>query len=185
MKHTMKMMLGLAAAMMMITNVAAAEVKKIEPAVVMIVDANFVMANSKAIEAVRDRLGQVKDKYRDEISKKETNLKSLEQELTKQRSTLSKDAFEKKRRDFENKVTAFRNETQEKKQKLDTAMNEVLEKVQDKLAVIISNIAETHGANMVMRKDFVMLAKPDMDKTKEVLERLNKELPSVKVTIPN
>jgi len=167
------------------TNLANADAKKIESPVIMIVDVNYVMSNAKAVETIRGRLGKVKDRYSTIISKKESNLKSLEQELVKQRSTLSKAAFEKKRTDFENKVMAFRNETQEKKQKLDTAMNEVLEKVQEKLVKIIASTAQKYGANIVMRKDFIMLAKPEMDKTKEILTQLNKELPYVKVAIPS
>ena len=165
--------------------IAPTQAEMIEPATIMIIDINYVISNAKAVDSVRQKLGTVKDKYSSTISKKESDLKSLQQELAKQKSTLSKAAFEKKRRDFENKVTAFRNKTQEKKQKLDNAMNEVLAKVQEKLLVIISKTAEKYGANLVIRKDFAIFAKADMDKTKEILEQLNKEIPSVKVAIPN
>ena len=69
-----------------------------------VVDMNKVMQTADAAKDVLSQLEAKRKEYQVQSSKEEEGLRSSEQEIVKQRDTLSKEEFDKKRQSFEAKV---------------------------------------------------------------------------------
>ncbi|HTH97897.1 MAG TPA: OmpH family outer membrane protein [Stellaceae bacterium] len=150
----------------------------------MVVDSDLILQRSKAAQDVERQLSQAQQAYEKQLSARDAQLHQIQQDLVKQQAKLSPEAFEKKRRDFEQSVATFQNEVQTKRQALDQAYNNAIQKVRQALFEVVAEIAKERHANLVMVKSLLILYLPAYDATDEALQMLDKKLTTVKVVIP-
>ncbi len=152
--------------------------------VVAVVDVQRIMQESSASKGIQKAIESQRDSYQKEIQSLEDKLQSAENELRKQQTVLAPDAFAAKRRDFEKQVAEVQRTVQTRKRTLDTAFNDAMGHVQKTMLEIVQDIADERGANVVIPRNLLVLFASNLDVTEPVLERLNKQLPTVAVTIP-
>ncbi|HYG88250.1 MAG TPA: OmpH family outer membrane protein [Azospirillum sp.] len=152
--------------------------------VVAVVDVQRVMQESTASKGIQKTIESQRDTYQKEIQTLEDKLQNAESELRKQQTVLAPDAFAAKRRDFEKQVADVQRTVQARKRTLDTAFNDAMGHVQKTMLDIVQSIADERGANVVIPRNLLVLFASNLDVTDTVLERLNKQLPAVAVTIP-
>ncbi|MFW0777393.1 MAG: OmpH family outer membrane protein [Rickettsiales bacterium] len=146
-----------------------------------VVNIQQVMKDSTAAKSVREQLEKKQKSFQAGITKKEKELKKEDQELAKQRNVLSKEAFEKKAREFRNKATNVQKEVQSKKALLDNAFERSLGDIQKATTEIIADLAEEKGFSVAVPTSQILYADSSLDISDEVLSRLNKKLPKVNV----
>jgi Skp family chaperone for outer membrane proteins len=152
--------------------------------VVAVVDVQFILQEAAASKSIQKQLEAQRETYQNEISKQEDRLRAVEQELNHQRANLSPDDFAQKRREFEQQVVDVQRTVQARKRVLDQAFNESMTKVRDAVLQTVTEVAGEQKATLVLAKQQVVLAEKSLDLTTAVLERVNKKLPSVPVTVP-
>ena len=152
--------------------------------VVAVVDVQFILQEAAASKSIQKQLEAQRETYQNEISKQEDRLRAVEQELNHQRANLSPDDFGQKRREFEQQVADVQRTVQARKRVLDQAFNESMTKVRDAVLQTVTEVAGEQKATLVLAKQQVVLAEKSLDLTAAVLERVNKKLPSVPVTVP-
>ncbi|HYE39256.1 MAG TPA: OmpH family outer membrane protein [Ramlibacter sp.] len=152
--------------------------------VVAVVDVQRIMQESSASKGIQKAIESQRDSYQKEIQTLEDKLQNAENELRKQQTVLAPDAFATKRRDFEKQVADVQRTVQERKRTLDTAFNDAMTHVQKTMLDIVQDIADERGANVVIPRNLLVLFASSLDVTESVLDRLNKQLPTVAVTIP-
>jgi Skp family chaperone for outer membrane proteins len=152
--------------------------------VVAVVDVQFILQEAAASKSIQKQLEAQRETYQNEISKQEDRLRAVEQELNHQRANLSPDDFGQKRREFEQQVVDVQRTVQARKRVLDQAFNESMTKVRDAVLQTVTEVAGEQKATLVLAKQQVVLAEKSLDLTAAVLERVNKKLPSVPVTVP-
>jgi Skp family chaperone for outer membrane proteins len=152
--------------------------------VVAVVDVQFILQEAAASKSIQKQLEAQRETYQNEISKQEDRLRAVEQELNHQRAELSPDDFGQKRREFEQQVVEVQRTVQARKRVLDQAFNESMTKVRDAVLQTVTEVAGEQKATLVLAKQQVVLAEKSLDLTTAVLERVNKKLPSVPVTVP-
>ena len=152
--------------------------------VVAVVDVQRIMQESSASKGIQKAIESQRDSYQKEIQTLEDKLQGAENELRKQQTVLAPDAFAAKRRDFEKQVADVQRTVQARKRTLDTAFNDAMTHVQKTMLEIVQDIADERGANVVIPRNLLVLFASNLDVTEPVLERLNKQLPTVAVTIP-
>jgi outer membrane protein len=152
--------------------------------VVAVVDVQFILQEAAASKSIQKQLEAQRETYQNEISKQEDRLRAVEQELNRQRSALPPDDFGQKRREFEQQVADVQRTVQARKRVLDQAFNESMTKVRDTVLQTVTEVAGEQKATLVLAKQQVVLAEKSLDLTSAVLERVNKKLPSVPVTVP-
>ena len=152
--------------------------------VVAVVDVQFILQEAAASKNIQKQLEAQRETYQNEISKQEDRLRAVEQELNRQRSVLSPDDFAQKRREFEQQVADVQRTVQARKRVLDQAFNESMTKVRDAVLQIVTEVAGEQKATLVLAKQQVVLAEKSLDLTSAVLERVNRKLPTVPVTVP-
>ena len=146
-----------------------------------VVNIQGIMKDSKAAKSVRSQLESKQKAYQAQISKMEESMQKEEQELGKQRSVLSQEAFEKKVQDFRTKATKMQRDVQGKKATLDSAFEGALNDIQKVVSEIISTLAKEKGFQVAVPTSQLLYAEPAIDISDEVLSRLNKKLPKVSV----
>jgi outer membrane protein len=173
------LMLGLAASTQ---PVRAAE--PVSAPVVIVIDIHEIVQKSSAAVSIRKQLESTQKSYADEFAKKERDLRAAEQDLVQQRSVLSAEAFQQRRRDFETKVQDAQRDSAAKRRQLDQAVEENLQKIREQIIPIVNDLVKETKAQLVISKAAVVMVDKRWELTDEALARLNKKLPSVKVTMP-
>lgn len=146
-----------------------------------VVDMNKVLQVSEAAKNARDQLEAKRKEYQDQISTQENALRSTEQELAKEKASMSEADFNKKRQAFEAKIVEAQKLVQEHKKSLDVGFNNSLATLQNEVAAIVGDISKERKFLMVMSNDGVVLAERSLDITEEVLTRLNKKIKKLPV----
>lgn len=146
-----------------------------------VVDVQKVMQESTAAKDITDQIKVQNDKYKDEVAKKDSELRAADQKLNEQKSILSQQAFNEKREEFKGKLNKAQHDVQEKRAQLDASFNESIGQVQKAISEIIADIAKEKGFQIALPKIQVLYSADSLDITDEVIKRLNAKLSTVKV----
>ncbi len=146
-----------------------------------VVDVQSILENSLAVQTIRNSINSISQKIQDDIEKKETELKKIEEQLLNKRGALSEEAFEKEIREFNKKVSAAQKEVQKKKTALEQAHSEAISKVHAATIEIITNLAKKYNLKMVLPSSQILFTVSELNITAEVIKQLNDKLKSVKV----
>lgn len=188
MKSVLKTVLALAVlAVSALPGMALAQAggNKVPPAIIAVIDSQRVNREAAALKNARQQLEQFRFSFQSEIAKEEEKLRAEEQEIARQRSVLSPEAFEQRRQAFQAKVVDLQKRIQERSQSLEKMLNGVREQVTVQVIEILKGLAAERGFNMVLDRAQVQIFIGDsIDITPEVLKRLDQRLPTVKVNLP-
>lgn len=148
---------------------------------VLVVDVQSLLQNSKSAKMVRQQIEQKRAEYAKEISHQEEILRKERDALQRQQQQLSAEALNQKGREFQQKVNELDKSVQGKRQALEHSNAEALEKIQESMLKIITEIAKKRKANMVFQRSELVLFDQGFDVTDEVLQKLDEQLPTVTV----
>lgn len=146
-----------------------------------VVDIQKIMREAKSANSVRDQVQKKQKTFQEESDKKEKDLQAADQELAKQRSLLSQEAFEEKYQEFRKKVAAAQKDYQEKRVKLDKALAKALADIQSNVLEIVNEVAKEKKLGAVFPTSQMLYAEESKNITEEVLKRLDKQLSKVDV----
>jgi Skp family chaperone for outer membrane proteins len=149
------------------------------PMLALVVDAQHVVNESKAGKSIRQQFDTQRGTFSKEVSTAEANLRTQQQEIERQRSILSPDAFAAKAREFDQKVADMRRGWEQKRETLQYSLNVSLAQIERSIIEIVSQIALERKANLVLQKQHVVLVDKGYDITQETMERLDQKLPTL------
>ncbi|MCK5556705.1 MAG: OmpH family outer membrane protein [Alphaproteobacteria bacterium] len=149
-----------------------------------VVDMSKVMQTTSAAKDIFSQLDSRREEYQILISKEEGILRAAGQKIEKQKNSLSKNEFDKKRKEFEKQVASGQKLVNDRKQILDQAFNSSMKNLRDKAAKIVADVAKEKGYSLVFTQDAVMLSASGFDITDVVVERLNKSTAKFPVEWP-
>jgi Skp family chaperone for outer membrane proteins len=179
------MMLGarlfLAASMAASLMIAAvmARAQEIATPVIVIVDVQQILRDSSVAKNIQTQMDQRTERYTKEVSAQENELRRTQDELERQRTVLSPDAFNTKMRDFQQRYDALDHGVQATRQALQQAYNDAMTRVENTALQIIADLATERKANLVVTKAAVLFTAQGLDITQEVIKRLDAKLPMV------
>lgn len=151
---------------------------------VAVLDVQRILREAKAMKNIRDQVSQLRKSYQEEIEKMQGDLRTANEELRRKRTILSPDAFDEERRKFDQKVAEVQRLVQSRNQQLDRANAEAVIEVQKVYNAIVLELANERSYGLIFRKSATIVVDPPIEVTPEVLARLDKRLPAVKVTPP-
>ena len=146
-----------------------------------IVDVQSILEHSFAMQSIRKSIDTISQNIQNDISKKELQLKKIEEELIKKREALSEAAFEKEVNEFNKKVSAAQKNIQDRKTRLEQAHAEAVSALHNVTIEIISTIAKKNNLNLVLPSSQVLFASNELNITPEVIQQLNTKLKDIKV----
>jgi outer membrane protein len=145
-------------------------------------DINRIITDSKASGSINNQMKTFSEKYQKVISDRETKLKAQEKKLIDERSSMSQEDFASKTQSFEKDVAGLQQEIMIRNNELNVAAQKAMEQIRQKVVGITKNIAKKKGYTDVLPASIPVYSTSD-DITKTVIAVLDKELPSVKVTV--
>lgn len=171
----------LAAAAFAPIAVRPAAAQPLPATVAAVVDHQRIMRDSRAARSIQQQLEVRRKLYLDQLAKEEQRLNELGKELARQRGVLAAEAFAARRKEYEEAVQALQRASNERRRQLDEALGAANAQVRQALKEIVDELAEARGFNLVLPASALLLFSPKIDITEEVLARLDRKLPSVKV----
>ncbi len=166
------------------TDQAAPRAQELAPPVLAIIDVQKVLRESTAVSALSRKIEERKLQHQEELREQERALRDADQELARQRSILSPEAYAKKRGELEQRVATLQREARNRKRGLDKVFTQGMIKVQAELARVAKEIAEERGLDLILSKATVVLVKPKFELTQEAVRRLNDRLPDLPADQP-
>jgi outer membrane protein len=148
---------------------------------VMVVDVQALLQNSKAAKMVREQIEAKRAEYAKEISHQEEVLRQERDTLQKQQQSLSPEQLNAKGREFQAKVNELDRDVQAKRQALERSNADALQKIQEVMVKIITDIAKDRKANLVFQRSELVLFDQGFDVTDQVLTKLDEQMPTLTV----
>ena len=150
-----------------------------------IIDVQKVLRMSLAAQKVRPQLEKMKNSFRNKIDTSRDVLRKTKKKLETERSILSPEAYSVKRKDFQRQVTVIQRRVHTLNRALDRALANAMGKIHKSIRKITLELAREKSLKFVVPKRMFIFFDPKLDITSEVMSRLNKEMPSVKLIIPS
>jgi outer membrane protein len=172
----------LSAMLVLQTSFVRAQVSsELEPVSLAVVDFRGVLAKSEAARNIRSAVDERRRELRKYFLEVENSLRDEQKDLSKKRSIVTAEAFEQRARKLKEKAQSAQKLAQTSNQKLKKSFDQAMDKVQKELLRIVAEVAEESGVGVVLFRSAIVIAVKKLDISKEVLQRLNKKLPKVKV----
>jgi Skp family chaperone for outer membrane proteins len=146
-----------------------------------VLDVDKIIQESSAVIDIQKKVDSKKTAYESDINKKQSILEADQKKLEDKRITLSKDAFEKEVKKFEAKVEDLKTYVDRKQNSLKKASIDAMSKVNDKVKIIVSEIAKDKNLDAIVPASQTLYFKDELDITAEVLATLNKKITKVDV----
>jgi len=153
-------------------------------ATIVVIDISVVARDSVAARAMRSQVDRQQAALRTEDEKTDKDLRAAEQELVQQRTILAPDAFNQRRRDFERRVTEAQQASQNKRRDLEEAFGAAQRRIETAVNEIVIEIAKENDYKVVVPRAVVVASHDAVDITDEVLQRLNRKVPSISLALP-
>ena len=148
-----------------------------------IVDLNLILSESKAAKNATKQFEEIQKSTEDKIIASDKKMLNERNKLIEQQSVIAPEAFELKAKDYEKKLQEYQVDKQNKLRKLEgvlqNARNEILENVKP----ILEDLSKELGVTVILEKNSVLLSANNMDITDNVIKKLNKKLPKIKVSL--
>ena len=148
---------------------------------VVFLDIKFALNNSKAGKSVQDEL-QKSFKENQKIFLDEKNaLKQQEGDLIVQKTILTKEEYKKKSKVLREKVVDYQLRRRTSLDEIATQRVKAKKALLEKLNPILETYIEENDISLVVDKKNIVMGNTDLDITKIIVEKLNKELPSLSI----
>ena len=146
---------------------------------IVVLDIKFVLNNSKAGKGAQDFLKKSFADNQKKFTNLEKELKKEETDLLEKKNILSKDEYTKKSNDLRKKVIDFRSNRKMAIDKITSLRAESRQTLLKKIGPILDAYIKENNISLVMDKKNMLGGRPDIDITEVIIEKLNKELPSL------
>ena len=144
-------------------------------------DMKFVLNNSKAGKGAQDFLQKSFKENQKKFLDEENALKKKENDLLAQKTILTKEEYQKKSDDLRKKVIDYQSQRKASLEKITTQRAEARQKLFEKLDPIMKTYIKENNISLIVDKKNILMGNTDLDITKIIVEKLNKELPSLTI----
>ena len=148
-----------------------------------IVDLNLILSESKAAKAATKDFEKIQKDTESEIVESDKLMLEERNKLIEQQSVIAPEAFEVKAQDYEKKLQNYQVEKQNKLRNLEGVLQKARNEILENVKPILEELSKELGVTVILEKNSVLLSATNMDITDEVIKKLNKELPKIKVSL--
>lgn len=152
--------------------------------VIVVVDPQTVVQQSKAGQAIRQQHDKYLQSYEAEVQANRKELSEAEAELTKQKNVMPFIEWQKKAQAFDQRLTTFNQKYNKINQSVEKSYIAAMNDLGKAITQVTSELASDLGANLVLPTQQVILHDPRMDLTKMVIERMDIKYPSIAFPSP-
>ena len=139
----------------------------------------FVLNESKAGKGAQDFLKKSFTDNQKKFTEIEKSLKEEERDLLARKNILSKDEYNKNTDSLRKKVIDYQSQRRASLDKITTQRVQARETLLQKLTPILDSYMKENNISLILDKKNTLGGNPEVDITKIIVEKLNKELPSL------
>lgn len=150
---------------------------------VLIVNLQYVVSQSKSGISLRKQsegLNKEVIELRDEVS---NDLQAKGKKLEEEKTLLAPEVFQERLNSLQTEAESKQQELQNKVQKIQEAIQRASASIDSVMSPILTEIVNEKGAKILLDRQAILFGDPKLDISAEVVKRLNKRLPDIKVTI--
>ena len=148
---------------------------------VVYVDMNRILTESKVGIFVEKELTKIHKGNLDKFKKSEEALKKDEIDLISKRNIMNADEFNEKLNALRDKAAEYQKQRREKFEKINEKRNTATVEVMKVLEPVLSNYAEQNQISFIIEQKSIVVGKNEFDVTQDIIDELNKKLPSIKI----
>ena len=146
---------------------------------IVVLDMKFVLNNSSAGKGAQDFLKKNFDKNQKEFLTMEQNLKKEENDLLAKKTVITREENQKKADELRKKVIDYQSQRRLAMDQIATKRAESREILMKKLIPIVDTYIKENNISLVMDKKNMIGGSTEYDITKIIIDKLDKELPSL------
>jgi len=150
------------------------------PATVMgVLSARDVFRSSAAAQQLERVLGERREKFNADVQKEQAAWREMQQSFANQRTNMTPEQIRAKERELQDRVTNAQRQFRDRQRILQQATEYAGQQIERGTILVVRQVAESRGINVVLHREQVALNAPEFDLTEAVIQQLNKVLPSV------
>ena len=142
-------------------------------------DLNLILNNSKAGKEAQDFLKNSFQNNQKKFTNTEKALKKEENDLLEKKDLVDVEVYKAKVDDLRKKVMEYQSKRRETLDKISKLRRESREKLIKKIDPIVSTYIKENNISFVLNKKVVLGAQTGLDITEIIINKLNKDLPSL------
>ena len=146
---------------------------------IVVLDLKYVLNKSKAGKGAQDFLKKSFEDKQKKFMELEKKLKKEESDLLTKKTVLSKEEYTNKSNTLRKKVIDYQSDRRSSLDKITTQRAEARETLLKNIDPILQTYIKENNISLVVDKKNMLGGKPDIDITNIIVEKLNKELPSL------
>lgn len=144
-----------------------------------VVNVDKVKMETKAGKSIAEQLNNLQNKLKDKVAKLQKDFDSQKQDIDKQKTVLSKDAFEKKENEFNDKVNNARKDIQTESTDIEQMQQTALEEFNQIALSVIADIAKEGKYLQIIPAEIVIYSDPKVDITSQVIAAIDKKADTI------
>ena len=144
-------------------------------------DTNYLLTQSDVGKYVNSKLKKINDNNVKEFKETELNIKSIEEDLLKQKNILKKEDYEKKISDLKNKYKSYQEQRNKKNAELTQLRNKVGNEILNHINEILTQYSKRESISLIIEKKNVVIGKSDLDVTSDILSLLNNKIKKIEL----
>jgi len=145
------------------------------------IDLKYVLNNSKGGKSAQDYLKKTFNEKQKEFMKIEKELKKEEEDLITRKEELSKEEYKKKSDSLRKMVAKYQADRKLTVEKLTKQRTDAKQVLLSTLDPILKNYISENNISLILDKKNIIAGKNSIDITNIIVEKLNNELPSLKI----
>ena len=176
--------LALTASISAIAALAAPAALAQQSAKTAVVDVQRLLHDSDAGKGAIAAINKLRADYQQTLNAEETELRTAEQKLNGERALLTPEAARQREQELALKAQGYQRNLQQNQVRWDAASRLAAQKIDDSIVKIVDAIEKERQIGMVFDRTAVIGTPSAPDITPEVLKRLNEQLKSVPIELP-
>lgn len=140
---------------------------------VCILSVNQAITTSTVGKYVSDRMNQIVAQVKAELTPEDTAIATDGRALEAQRTTLDAATFQTRAQALQTRVNALRQKADLRQREVQATEQKSLNRIAQELDPIARQLYQQHRCSMLVNKDAVMIANPEMDLTTQAVASLN------------
>lgn len=150
---------------------------------ILVIDRTAILRGSKVGENIAKQVKAYTEAAEKEFKGESNSLKAEGQKLQQQLAILAPNVKKQKIAAFEKRQSAFQKKVQERQDEIQGGVVQARQEVEKALGPILQGIMSERGANLLMDRSAIVLGTVDIDVTALAIDRLNKKMSTVKVSL--
>lgn len=148
-----------------------------------VVDVQALLNDSDAAMDVKKQAAELRNSYQKEFEELEKKLRGMEKDFVAQKDKLSEEQIVAKRKEFEKQLIDAQMQVKKRKKQLEDAVGKATDALRSKILEIVATMSTQRGYHLVISRNDVVIVSSELDVTREVLDKLNEDLKSIKLEI--